>query len=84
MAIKRVIFQVMADARGEERRKMAMQEAALNETLQHPNVIMTYTSDMSTLGDLNGAKRGVLDWQLHIIMEYADGGSLMEAIKKNK
>ncbi|GAX77871.1 hypothetical protein CEUSTIGMA_g5313.t1 [Chlamydomonas eustigma] len=84
VAIKRVIFQVMADKKGEERRLATLQEAAINETLNHPNLVMTYASEMTPLGDLNANKRGLLDWQMHIIMDYCEGGSLQEAIRQNR
>ncbi|GAX77870.1 hypothetical protein CEUSTIGMA_g5312.t1 [Chlamydomonas eustigma] len=84
VAIKRVIFQVMADEKGEKRRLATMQEAALNETLVHPNLVLTYASEMQPLGDVNAPRRGLLDWQMHIIMEYCEGGSLKDAISANR
>jgi hypothetical protein len=43
----------MADQKEEERRLATLQEAAINETLNHPNLVMTFASEMSPLGDLN-------------------------------
>ena len=67
VAIKRVIFQVMADAKSEANRKTALREAAINSTLDHPNIVTTYTYDMQPLGDEKTAGRGFMDWQMYII-----------------
>jgi serine/threonine protein kinase len=33
---------------------------------------------------LQAKGRGLSDWQMHIIMEYCDGGSLQDAIRQNR
>lgn len=51
VAIKRVIFQVLAGNSGDEMmRHTALREAAINATLDHPNIVPTYTYDMQPLG----------------------------------
>ncbi|KAG2488947.1 hypothetical protein HYH03_012566 [Edaphochlamys debaryana] len=58
VAVKTVVFSA-----SQERRRRALQEAALCQSISHPNIIATYTSDCQ-------------DWRLYIVMEYADGGPL--------
>ena len=83
VAIKRVIFQMTtADAMAERSRRLAIREAAINSTLNHPNVVSTYHYDMQPLGsDPRSAGRGIMDWQLYLIQEYCEGGSLFDAIQ---
>lgn len=59
-----------------------MREAAINSTLNHSNVVHTYHYDMQPLGsDPKSAARGITDWQLYLIQEYCEGGSLFNAIQ---
>ncbi|GAX77869.1 hypothetical protein CEUSTIGMA_g5311.t1 [Chlamydomonas eustigma] len=84
VAIKRVIFQVLEGEEGEERRLATLQEAVINESVHHPNLISTYCTEMLPLRDISNkmaALQGVLDWQMHIIMEYCEGGSLRTAVR---
>ncbi len=50
VAIKRVIFQVLTCMGNEVSRMKALREAAINSTLNHPNIVSTYTHDMQPLG----------------------------------
>eukprot|EP00955_Chlamydomonas_euryale_P106947 365736-Chlamydomonas_euryale.AAC.15 len=43
VAIKRVLFQVMTNAGEERDRRQALREAAINATLDHANIVPTYT-----------------------------------------
>ncbi|GAX77123.1 hypothetical protein CEUSTIGMA_g4569.t1 [Chlamydomonas eustigma] len=47
-----VVYKVMADVKAEHNRKTALREAAINATLNHPNIVTTYTYDMQPLGDV--------------------------------
>jgi serine/threonine protein kinase len=49
VAVKRILFQLMASPQGEVSRRKAMREAAINATLNHPNVVATYSWDMVPL-----------------------------------
>jgi len=86
VAIKRVLFQVMTNAGEERDRRQALREAAINATLDHANIVPTYTYDMQPLGGPpgSGSGSGVLDWQMYIIQEYCDGGSLFDAIQEGR
>jgi hypothetical protein len=55
-----------------------LREAAINATLNHPNVVTTYSYDLKPLGvrsagqmdspmGTRGGGNGVFDWQLYII-----------------
>ncbi|KAG2489621.1 hypothetical protein HYH03_011901 [Edaphochlamys debaryana] len=79
VAVKAVAFSAGADSR-----RRAMQEAALCQSITHPNVIATYAAELQPLGgpcvglEGPGADPGVcMDWRLLIIQEFADGGPLM-------
>ena len=55
-----------------------MREAAINVALNNPNIVATYTYDMQPLvGD-----SALCDWQMYIIQEYCDGGTLLSALNK--
>ncbi len=49
VAVKRILFQLMSSPQGEQSRRKAMREAAINATLNHPNVVATYSWDMLPL-----------------------------------
>ena len=51
VAIKRVILQVLDDAGSQEKLTTALREAAINSTLNHPNVVSTYTYNMQRMGE---------------------------------
>jgi len=85
VAVKRIIFQLLSGPEGESSRRTALREAAFNATLHHPNIVTTYTYDMQPLGEsTKSTGRGVYDWQLYIIQEFCDGGSLYDAIRARR
>ncbi|KAG2495975.1 hypothetical protein HYH03_005904 [Edaphochlamys debaryana] len=87
VAIKTVVFSANA-----ENRKRALQEAALCQSISHPNIIATYASELQPIGGpladsaaeaAAGSGKGLManpsmfmDWRLYIIQEFADGGPL--------
>ncbi|KAG2492900.1 hypothetical protein HYH03_008814 [Edaphochlamys debaryana] len=86
VAVKTVLFSANA-----ENRRRALQEAALCKSINHPNVIATYASDLQSIGDDSTPVQGdtpragvvikststvVLAWRLFIVQEFADGGPL--------
>ncbi len=60
VAIKRVIFQVLTCMGDEANRMKALREAAINSTLNHPNIVSTYTHDMQPLGGTQNVRLPVL------------------------
>ncbi|GAX74864.1 hypothetical protein CEUSTIGMA_g2310.t1 [Chlamydomonas eustigma] len=82
VAIKRSIFQVYGDPKAEANRKVALREAAINNSLDHPNIVRSYTYDMQPLGEPEGPNQQFLDWQLFIVQEYCNGGNLLNAIQQ--
>ena len=57
-------------------RNTVLREAAINVALDHSNIVATYTYDMQPLvGD-----SALCDWQMYIIQEFCDGGTLLSAI----
>ena len=50
VAIKRVILQVMEDEASQKKLKTALREAAINSTLDHPNIVSTYSYNLQPLG----------------------------------
>lgn len=89
VAIKRVIFQVLGDPVADARRKTALREAAINGTMHHPNIVTTYAHDMQPLAQANMLGQAAriapfADWQLFIIQEYCDGGTLHTAIQEQR
>ncbi len=44
-------LQVMTDIRAEANRKTALREAAINASLNHPNIVTTFAHDMQPLAD---------------------------------
>ncbi|KAG2493134.1 hypothetical protein HYH03_008559 [Edaphochlamys debaryana] len=50
VAVKTVVFSANADSR-----RRALQEAALCKSINHPNVIATYASDLQPIGEIKGA-----------------------------
>lgn len=83
MAIKRIIFQVLSDASEEQTSKTALHEAAINATLDHRNIVSTYSYDMQPLSKQDTGN-GLKDWQMYIIQEFCAGGSLFEAISQKR
>ncbi|GAX77868.1 hypothetical protein CEUSTIGMA_g5310.t1 [Chlamydomonas eustigma] len=84
VAVKRIVFQVLDDKQGDDQRQQTLREAAINEMVHHPCLVNTYTTDIHCLTDVNTAPiQGVMDWQMHIIMEYCDGGSLRDALDQD-
>ncbi|GAX82902.1 hypothetical protein CEUSTIGMA_g10328.t1 [Chlamydomonas eustigma] len=85
VAIKR--FQMMPEdvQRGTGKHAAAVQEADINRSLDHPNIVMTYSSDMLQQATQVPAPKVSrrAPKQLHIVMEYCDGGSLVDVIEKN-
>jgi serine/threonine protein kinase len=81
VAVKRMVFSLLtqddgcSDAAARTRAKI-LREAALNQSLSHPNIVATYSHDMRQLGE--GA---IADWQLLIIQELCNGGSLLSALQ---
>ncbi|KAG2493133.1 hypothetical protein HYH03_008558 [Edaphochlamys debaryana] len=65
VAVKTVVFSANAD-----NRRRALQEAALCKSINHPNVIATYASDLQPIGELTGVSAGSNTTQP------ADGGAL--------
>ena len=49
VAIKRVILQVMEDDVSQARLKTALREATINSTLDHPNIVSTFTYKMQPM-----------------------------------
>ena len=49
VAIKRVILQVLADSASQAKLRTALREAAINSTLDHPNIVSTYTYNMQRI-----------------------------------
>ncbi|KAG2489171.1 hypothetical protein HYH03_012397 [Edaphochlamys debaryana] len=72
VAVKTLVFSANAD-----NRQRALQEAALCESISHPNIIATYTSELQPLAELNSS-----DWRLYIVQEFADGGPLLRLYGK--
>jgi len=91
VACKRLIFSQLSGLHTDAGRRSVLQEAALNASLSHPNIVATYSYDMRPLGAGKGAgdaatarPQGITDWQLFIIQEYCDGGSLYDALAGHK
>eukprot|EP00798_Chlamydomonas_sp_ICE-L_P015533 gene15533-21624_t len=100
VAIKRIIFQLLSGAEGDAGRATALREAAINASLNHPNIVTTYSYDMKPLspepgphmggessGDSNKTvpntmPKGLMDWQLYIIQELCERGSLLNAFEE--
>ena len=55
VAIKRVILPVLANSDSQEKLRTALREAAINSTLDHPNIVSTYTYSMQ---QMRGAQVG--------------------------
>ncbi|KAG2488925.1 hypothetical protein HYH03_012547 [Edaphochlamys debaryana] len=84
VAVKTVVFSASQD-----NRKRALQEAALCQSISHPNIVATYSCDVQPLGAVVSSSTGtgggpqvnndlsrLLDWRLYIVMEFADAGPL--------
>ncbi|KAG2446649.1 hypothetical protein HYH02_008220 [Chlamydomonas schloesseri] len=85
VAVKTVVISASA-----ERRKRALQEAALCQSIVHPNIIATYACELQPIGAPMGSITSsndsgvtgsglmphIVDWRLYIIQELADGGPL--------
>lgn len=72
VAIKRSLFQVLGDPQARSRCKLALREAAINASLDHPNIVRSYTHDLQPLGDpmvSERVSRGVLvNLSTHVIV----------------
>uniref|UniRef100_A0A7R9Z8R5 Protein kinase domain-containing protein n=1 Tax=Chlamydomonas euryale TaxID=1486919 RepID=A0A7R9Z8R5_9CHLO len=82
VAIKRIIFQMM-EGGDESERQMALREAAINSTLNHTNIVATYTYDVQPLAKNAASAGGLTDWQMYIIQERCDS-SLFAAIQNRR
>ncbi|KAG1672192.1 hypothetical protein FOA52_002892 [Chlamydomonas sp. UWO 241] len=83
VAIKRIIFQ-MLDGDDEAERQMALREAAINATLNHVNIVATYTYDVQPLAKDSRQAGGLTDWQMYIIQELCGAGSLFNAFSDRR
>ena len=95
MYIALIVFQA-AEGGGmlapDSNRISALREAAINVNLNHPNIVATYGHDVQPLSairmgvpgggeDLSPTGKSFADWQMFIIQEYCDGGSLLKALE---
>jgi len=70
------------DKKSDVQRKVALREAAINATLCHPNIVATYAHDMRPLNSQDSPTGGCIDWQLYLIQEYCNAGTLLTAIEE--
>jgi hypothetical protein len=91
--VKTVIFQDRSSG-NEKAQRRAIMEAAITSTVNHPNVVATFSYDIQPLTAHGSVTQGGMmvspefreqmasDWKLFIVQEYCNSGSLRQALDK--